>query len=69
MPSVKQRGIKYHFFFLVFGMAPSEIDPWSIGLLVSTLTIIPMDHYIKGLKFNPKSDVIRKILAVYNNTG
>ena len=40
MPSVKQEGIKYHFW--VFGMTQPGIEPRSPGPLANTLTIISM---------------------------
>ena len=45
MLSVKQGGIKYHF-FLVFGMTRLGIEPWSPGPLVNTLTDRPIYIYI-----------------------
>ena len=38
----KQGGIKYHFFFWVFGMTQPRIEPRFPGPLVNTLTIMPM---------------------------
>ena len=39
MLSVKQGGIKYHF-FLVFGMTQPGIELWSLRPLANTLTIM-----------------------------
>ena len=51
MLSVKQGGIKYHF-FLVFGMTRPEIEPRSPKPLVNTLTIRPMyGAYLNTSKF------------------
>ena len=49
MLSVKQGGIKYHFFFFlfffrVFGMTFSGIEPLSLRPLKNTQTIMPMDY-------------------------
>ena len=50
MLSVKQDGIKYHFFF-VFGMTRRGIEPQSPGPLANTLLIKPMKPYVcKKLK-------------------
>ena len=52
MLSVKQGGIKYHFW--VFGMTRPGIEPRFPGPLANTLTIMPISDkiYMYNLEFN-----------------
>ena len=62
MQSVKQGGIKYHFFW-VFGMTRPGIEPRSPGPLANTLTARPMSGEEEMDKFNfiDDSDFILQI--------